>query len=50
MNRINTILFDWDGTLMDTAAHSFAAFQKSFLDLGISVNLNHRSRGGIDAP
>jgi HAD superfamily hydrolase (TIGR01509 family) len=37
MNGIDTILFDWDGTLIDTAAYSFTAFQKAFRDLGISI-------------
>jgi HAD superfamily hydrolase (TIGR01509 family) len=37
MNGIDTILFDWDGTLIDTALRSFAAFQKAMLDLGIQL-------------
>jgi HAD superfamily hydrolase (TIGR01549 family) len=32
---ITTILFDWDGTLNDTAASGFEAFQKSFQQLGL---------------
>jgi len=35
---INTILFDWDGTLLDSAQSAFLAFQKSFKDLGIVLN------------
>jgi HAD superfamily hydrolase (TIGR01509 family) len=37
MNSIRTILFDWDGTLIDTAPYSFAAFQKALSDLGIPL-------------
>jgi HAD superfamily hydrolase (TIGR01549 family) len=37
MDSINTILFDWDGTLIDTAPYSFAAFQKAFSDLGFPL-------------
>ena len=35
---IDTILFDWDGTLIDTAQQAFEAFQKALLDLGISLD------------
>jgi HAD superfamily hydrolase (TIGR01509 family) len=34
--RITTVLFDWDGTLFDSARAGFRAFQKTFDDLGIS--------------
>lgn len=34
--QITTLLFDWDGTLFDSASSGFAAFQKTFDDLGIS--------------
>jgi pyrophosphatase PpaX len=37
MDGIDTILFDWDGTLIDTAPRSFAAFQKSMRDLGVKL-------------
>jgi HAD superfamily hydrolase (TIGR01509 family) len=37
MNAIDTILFDWDGTLIDSAQSAFNAFQKAFCDLGIPV-------------
>lgn len=37
MRGIDTILFDWDGTLIDSAPCSFAAFQKAFCDLGIPL-------------
>jgi HAD superfamily hydrolase (TIGR01549 family) len=32
---INTLLFDWDGTLFDSAASGLAAFQRTFDDLGL---------------
>ena len=31
----NTILFDWDGTLFDSASAGWLAFQKTFDDLGV---------------
>ena len=34
--RITTLLFDWDGTLFDSARAGFLAFQKTFDDLGIN--------------
>jgi phosphoglycolate phosphatase-like HAD superfamily hydrolase len=37
MKQIDTVLFDWDGTLIDSSQSSFAAFQKTFQDLGIFV-------------
>ena len=37
MDGIDTILFDWDGTLIDTSRYSFIAFQKALRDLGIEV-------------
>ena len=33
-DAIDTILFDWDGTLADTASAAFDATQNAFLDLG----------------
>ena len=35
-NPITTLLFDWDGTLFDSARAGFLAFQKTFDDLGIA--------------
>jgi len=35
-HSITTLLFDWDGTLFDSASAGFTAFQKTFGDLGIS--------------
>lgn len=33
-NNITTLLFDWDGTIVDSAELGLAAFQKSFAALG----------------
>jgi HAD superfamily hydrolase (TIGR01509 family) len=35
--KIDTVLFDWDGTLIDTAPMAFAAFQKTFIELGFPL-------------
>lgn len=35
-SSITTLLFDWDGTLFDSAHAGFLAFQKTFDDLGVS--------------
>ena len=34
---ISTILFDWDGTLVDSAVSGFEAFRQAFRDLGMSI-------------
>jgi pyrophosphatase PpaX len=44
MVGIDTILFDWDGTLVDTAQPSFAAFQQTMRDLGIRLEFDHYER------
>lgn len=36
MNAINTLLFDWDGTLVDSAHLGLAAFEKTFSELGVA--------------
>jgi HAD superfamily hydrolase (TIGR01509 family) len=36
---INTVLFDWDGTLFDSASGGLTAFQKTFRDLGVAFSL-----------
>lgn len=36
---ITTLLFDWDGTLADSAALGLIAFQKTFADLGVAFPL-----------
>lgn len=39
-HSIKTILFDWDGTLADTAHLGLAAFQKTFAELGVAFPLD----------
>jgi len=36
---INTVLFDWDGTLFDSASTGLAAFQRTFHELGVDFSL-----------
>lgn len=38
------LVFDWDGTLMDSAAHIAAALQQAFRDLGMAVPSNREAR------
>jgi HAD superfamily hydrolase (TIGR01509 family) len=40
MDLIDTILFDWDGTLIDTALPSFYAFQKAMDASGIAIGID----------
>jgi HAD superfamily hydrolase (TIGR01509 family) len=40
MTQITTLLFDWDGTLVDSAHLGLAAFQKSFAELGLAFPLD----------
>src|SRR5262245_21300294 len=40
MQTITTLIFDWDGTLVDSAHLGLAAFQKAFLDLGFAFPLD----------
>ena len=35
MNSVKAILFDWDGTLVDSAHLGLAAFEKTFSELGV---------------
>jgi HAD superfamily hydrolase (TIGR01509 family) len=35
---INTLLFDWDGTLVDSAQLGLTAFEQSFADLGVTFD------------
>ena len=35
MNSIRALLFDWDGTLVDSAHLGLAAFEKTFSELGV---------------
>jgi len=39
-SSITTILFDWDGTLADSAGLGLLAFQKTFADLGVAFPLD----------
>src|SRR5512141_842316 len=41
---IDTILFDWDGTLIDTAQQAYDAFHKSFIDLGVPLDFETYNR------
>ncbi|MFY9569900.1 MAG: HAD family hydrolase, partial [Blastocatellia bacterium] len=38
LSPITTLLFDWDGTLFDSAGAGFIAFQKTFDNLGIAFS------------
>jgi len=38
--NINTLIFDWDGTLVDSAHLGLAAFQKTFAELGVAFPLD----------
>jgi HAD superfamily hydrolase (TIGR01549 family) len=38
-HHVATLLFDWDGTLFESAGRGLAAFQKTFADLGIPFDL-----------
>jgi phosphoglycolate phosphatase len=35
--RFDLLVFDWDGTLMDSAAHIASALQSAFRDVGLAV-------------
>ncbi|HEX8925782.1 MAG TPA: HAD family hydrolase [Terriglobales bacterium] len=35
MNGVSTLLFDWDGTLVDSAMSSFLTFQKALAECGV---------------
>src|SRR5215831_16292427 len=35
-SSITTLVFDWDGTLADSASLGLAAFQKTFAELGVA--------------
>jgi HAD superfamily hydrolase (TIGR01509 family) len=39
-DSISTLLFDWDGTLVDSAHLGLAAFQKTFAELGVNFGLD----------
>jgi phosphoglycolate phosphatase len=42
--RFDLLVFDWDGTLMDSAAHIAAALQAAFRDLGLQVPSTEAAR------
>lgn len=44
MIMIDTILFDWDGTLLDSAQNAFDAFQKAFRELGLKLDFDTYQR------
>jgi HAD superfamily hydrolase (TIGR01549 family) len=37
-DAMRTVLFDWDGTLMDSARYAFGTFQKTFGSMGIALH------------
>ena len=45
---ISTILFDWDGTLVDSAQLGLVAYEKSFADLG--VPFDHEAYRAVYSP
>ena len=40
MGLVDTILFDWDGTLLDSAPYAFLAHQKTFGEMGLVLALD----------
>ncbi len=40
-DRITTLLFDWDGTLVDSALSSFLTFQKALQHVGVEFTEQH---------
>jgi pyrophosphatase PpaX len=44
MNGVDTVLFDWDGTLVNTAEASFHAFKKSMDDIGVPMEFESYAR------
>ena len=40
MARIETVLFDWDGTLCDSGAALYRAFVKTLAEFGLSFALD----------
>ena len=45
---VNTLLFDWDGTIVDSAQLGLSAFEQSFASLGI--NFDHDVYGQVYSP
>lgn len=48
ITAISTLLFDWDGTLVDSAQLGLVAYQKSFADLG--VRFDHETYCAVYSP
>jgi pyrophosphatase PpaX len=44
MNKVDTVIFDWDGTLVNTADASFHAFKKSMDEIGVSLDFERYAR------
>ena len=42
--RYDLLVFDWDGTLIDSAAHIAASLQQAFRDLGLPVPSTRQAR------
>ena len=45
---VNTLLFDWDGTVVDSAQLGLTAYEKSFAELG--VPFNHETYRAVYSP
>ena len=43
-SRYDLLVFDWDGTLVDSTGHIAASLQASFADLGLPVPTDHAAR------
>ncbi len=41
LSAISTLLFDWDGTVVDSATSSFLTFQKALEEVGIRFTRDH---------
>lgn len=44
MTKISAVLFDWDGTLVDSAAASYRCYQEMFRSFGIDFTLDDYER------
>jgi len=43
-SRYDLLVFDWDGTLVDSTGHIATSLQASFADLGLPVPTDHAAR------
>ncbi|MGI8917877.1 MAG: HAD family hydrolase, partial [Pyrinomonadaceae bacterium] len=48
MESISALLFDWDGTLVDSAQLGLVAYEKSFAELG--VPFDHEAYRAVYSP